>query len=69
MDERLSRAGTGGGHRGADRRVLVVANEIHGDQKHHVDRPLRPVVLGRCHSEFRGHRRGHQVPLHAKVRA
>jgi len=69
MDEKRGRAGTGGGHRGVDRRVLVVANEIHRDQKHHVDRPLRPVVLGRGHSEFRGYRRGHQVPLHAQVRA
>lgn len=68
MDEKCGWVGTGGGHRGADRRILVIANEIHRDQKYHVDRALRPVVLGRGHSEFRGHRRGHQVPLHAEVR-
>jgi len=68
VDEKYGRDGTGGGHRGADRRVLVVSDEIHRNQKYHVDRSLRTVVLGRGHSEFRGHRRGHQVPLHAEVR-
>jgi len=68
MDEKCGRDGTSGCHRGADCRVLVVSNEIHRNQKYHVDRSLRPVVFDRSHSEFCGHRRSHQVPLHAEVR-
>lgn len=66
MDE-TRRLGTRSRHRGVDRRVLVTASETNRDQEYTVDRHVRPVVPDRGRSQFRGHRRGHQVSLHEKV--
>lgn len=66
MDE-IRRVGTSKRHREYDCRLLVKAGEANRDQKHTVDRTVRPVVLGRSHSQFGGHCRGHQVSLYEKV--
>lgn len=58
---------TGGRHRGADRRVLLVADEADRGQEHTAHLHVRPVVPDRGHCQFRGHRRRYQVSLHEKV--
>lgn len=56
-------------HRGNDRRLLVPSDAAGRGDEHTAHRHVRAAVPGGCRRQFRGHRRRHQVPLHAQVSA